>query len=311
VRNGQQDRGIAIAFNTWVSSIVSRVNKSIVLVSVPFSNASCSEVYDFIRSATGFAIDRNVVVTVAHLDPVEKVCFVGVDGGRFCGNVLAIDNRWDIAFIESSELLQPLDISNDIPPIGSIVIASGMPYGLLRPYHAIGIVSGYKVGTFIDGKYVEGLMMLSTPTIPGMSGGPVIDISGNVIGMVVANAMNLNEFALAVPIKRIIYSYRILKNLGKIIHPTLGLKVVEGFSREVRGLTISSIYNKRIIEVCKIDIGDIIISVNNVDIETLEDLWDALDNAVLNNEDILMIKFYDYSDKKVKECSYTLSLAES
>lgn len=303
----QQDYTIAMALGSWISSLISRVIESIVLIFVPFENTSCSEVHDFARSATGFAVDKNIVVTVSHLNPVKDVCLVDVQGQRFSGRVLALDNRWDLAFIETEEPLQPLSISSELPKIGSIVIASGMPYGILRPFHAIGIVSAYKINTLIDNKYVEGLMMLSTPTILGMSGGPVIELGGNVVGMIVANAMNTSEFALAVPAKRISYSYRILRKLGRITHLTLGIKVVERFSKDVKGLTISSIYNKKLIELCGIDVGDIIISINENNIKSLEDLWDNLDEAVLNFENVLKIKFYDYSDKRIKECTYFLS----
>jgi S1-C subfamily serine protease len=303
-----RDLGVVIAFNRWVSTTVSRVNESLVLIYTTLDNTPCSESQDFIRSATGFAIDRDVVVTVAHLNPVEKLCLADLSGRRFYGEVLAIDNRWDIAFIKTEEELKPLSLSQNLPPIGSIVVVGGIPYGLLRSYYALGIVSGYKVNTFINGKRIEGLIMLSAPTTPGMSGGPVIDIHGDVVGMLVANAMNLNEFTLAVPGKRILYSYTMLKKLGKVVHPSLGLKVVEGLTKEVKGLTISSIHNKLVIELCGIDLGDILISVNGSDVETLEDLWDALDRAAIDCVDFLKIKFYDHSDKKVRECVYPLSL---
>lgn len=302
-----QGRAIAMAINRWVSSLISQVSRSMFLIFVPIGNSACDKVYDFVKSATGFAIDKNVVVTVAHIDPVERICLADLEGRRFSGKVIAVDSRWDTAFIETGESLHPLSLSLEQPPVGSLVIVSGMPYGLLRPYYAVGVVSGYKVNTFIEGKYVEGLMMLSAPTMVGMSGGPVIDLEGNVVGMIIGNGMNINEFALALPAKRILYSYRILKTLGRVDHIVLGLKVVEGLAKGVEELVISSVFSENIKNICGLDVGDSIISINNRDLKTLEDLWDSLDEAILSFQNVLKIKFYDYSDKMLKECIYPIS----
>ncbi|MEM1644815.1 MAG: S1C family serine protease [Ignisphaera sp.] len=295
---------VALALNNWLISLITKISESLILVSIPLGTPICNNVNGFVKTATGFAIDKNIVVTVAHIEPNEYVCLANVFGERFKGKVLSIDNRWDLAFIESEKSLNPLGVSSNQPPIGSLVVVGGMPYGLLRPFFTIGTVSGYKVNTIIDGKSIEGLMMLSAPTMPGMSGGPVIGIYGEVVGMVVANAMNVNEFALAIPIKRIHYSYSILRKVGRVVHLSLGIRVIEGVSIGFKGVTISSVINNKLRELCRIDVGDIITSIDGYSIESLEDLWDRLDEAILTSRQFIELEFYDYSDKMFKKCFY-------
>ncbi|MEM4514498.1 MAG: S1C family serine protease [Ignisphaera sp.] len=297
---------IALTLNSWLTSLITKISESLTLINISLGDSACDDPYGLVKTATGFAIDKNIVVTVAHIEPSKYVCLADVSGQRFKGKVLSIDNRWDLAFIESEKNLNPLRISFDQPPIGSLVIVGGMPYGLLRPFFTTGIVSGYKVNSIIDGKSLEGLMMLSAPTTPGMSGGPVVGVNEEVVGMVVASAMNVNEFALAVPIKRVRFSYNILRKTGKITHLSLGIRVVEGMSRGIKGVTVSSIINTRLHEVCGIDVGDTITSIDGYTIEGLEDLWDRLDEAVLNSSQFIELRFFDYSEKMFKECSYPI-----
>lgn len=299
---------IISTINSWLISIASRVRESIFMVSTPANSSLCNEASDFSKTATGFAIDKNTIVTVAHFEPSQSVCIASTSGDRFSGKVLDIDRRWDLVFIESSRNLTPLKVLVDMPPIGSLVITCGMPYGLLRPFFTLGIVSGYKVNTVMEGGLVEGLMVLSTPIMPGMSGGPVINIYGDVVGMIVANAMASNEFTLATPSRRIHYSYSILKRLGRIVRPRLGLRVIEGTSKETKGVIISNVYNDRISEVCGIDVGDTLVSVNGYSINSLEDLWDVVDEIALHMGRFVEIKFYDHSEKNVKECVYPLEI---
>lgn len=302
-------RALVLALDKWLTAIASRLSDSILMVSTTTEGTQCDSVYEFSRTATGFAIDRNIVVSVAHIAPDQHVCLADVSGNRFSGRVMGIDRRWDIIFIESEKNLNPVNIAMERPPIGSMVLACGMPYGLLRPFFSIGIVSGHKVNTTIDGEYVEGLMIVSTPIMPGMSGGPIANVNGDIVGMIVANAVNTNEFALAIPSKRIHYSYSILNKLGKIAHLRLGVKVVEGLSKGlngIKGIIVANIYNHRLTDICRIKVGDVILSIDDVATYTVDDLWDALDKAVLYASGIVKIRFYDSVEKKVKECEYPI-----
>lgn len=267
----------------------------------------------FERVATGFAIDRNTVVSVAHVGPRDYVCVYDIAGDRFRGRVIDVDKRWDLVFIEVDRNIEPVNVSPGKPPLGSLAISCGMPYGILRPFLTMGVVSGYNVSTYIGGDRVEGLMVVSTPTLYGMSGGPVVDIYGSAIGMLVANTMNGNEFALATPSRRIYYDYAILSKLGRIARIRLGVRVIEGFTAGVggsvaRGLTVVEVQNERLTSVCGIKAGDVLLSINDIETSSLDSLWDSLDRAVLRSANRLRIRFRDMLTGLERECEFEAAL---
>lgn len=299
--------------NNQLIAIASRLTESMTMVAIPLDSTQCSNTLDFSRTATGFAIAKNIIASVAHIGlEQQQVCLIDIYGDRFSGKVLDIDKYWDIVFIESEKNFVPAKIAIEKPPIGSLVIASGMPYGLLRPFFSLGIISGYNINTNIDDIQVEGLIAISTPVAFGMSGGPIANIDGDVVGIIIASAMNNNGFALAIPSKRLYYSYNILNKLGNITHLRLGIRVVEGIVksfRNNRGLMISAIYNPRLMEVCRLRIGDVILSIDDKEIYVIEDLWDALDKAILQAKNSLRIKLLDNVSGKVKECEYLINIS--
>lgn len=297
--------------NRQLIQIALSITQSVVMIMVMRNDTSCDDIDEFERFATGFAIDKNVIVSVAHAEPNQHICLADPHGDRFSGRIIGIDKRWDILFIESEKSLIPVSISKEAPPIGSIVLAYGMPFGLLRPYLSLGIVSSHKVNTIINNEYVEGLMIVSTPIMPGMSGGPVVDINGNVVGMILATTLGSNELALVLPSKRIYSSYNILNKLGRIVHIKLGIRVVEGLTKDtndIRGVRISNVYNTKLSELCRIKVGDTILSINDIDVRTIDDLWDALDHAILSSGSSIKIKFFDHIEKKTYECLYPIQI---
>jgi len=307
-RQSIDPQAIASLLSSWTSHLASRMAESIAIVSIPLEPSSCRDFHEVARAATGFAIDKNTLVTVAHINPSEQLCVVDAFGNRYSGKVLSLDKRWDIAFVETEANLRPLELSLELPSLGSLVVACGMPFGVLRPFFTLGMISGYNVNTVIYDESLEGLLISSSPVMPGMSGGPVVEIAGKVVGMIVANAMNNNEFALAIPSRRIHFSYRILKKIGKVTHIGLGIRVVEGLSSNLNKVVVSSIRNNKLREICGIDIGDSIEYINGRKIQGLQDIWDALDESLLSSSKSLKIVFYDLSSKNIKECSYPITL---
>uniref|UniRef100_A0A7C4D4G0 PDZ domain-containing protein n=1 Tax=Ignisphaera aggregans TaxID=334771 RepID=A0A7C4D4G0_9CREN len=299
---------VAQVLNKWIVSIISKTRNSLYIVSVP-RNSSCRDEHEFEHFATGFAIDRGTVVSVAHIEPKDSICVIDANGESSEGRVKGIDNRWDLMFIESDKALNPISLELEEPPIGSIVLACGMPLGLLRPFFSLGIISGHKINASIGNEYIEGLLTASTPVVPGMSGGPLIDIYGKAVGIIVGNAFNTHEFTLIVPSRRIHYSYNILKKYGYVNHIKLGIRVIEYGLRSkerIEGIVVSSIFNNKLSSICGISVGDILVAIDNFKIKTIEDLWNALDEALLLSKNKIVIEFYSYREKIYRVCEYSI-----
>lgn len=144
-------------------------------------------------TGTGFLVDANgKVLTNSHV--VEGCVEVGLttpDGQMDSGSVIARDSRNDLALIASSLRGLPFASFRRAPlRAGEQIIALGYPlHGLLASDINVsaGIVSAM-AGLRNDTSKVQ----ISAPVQPGNSGGPVLDLGGQVIGVVVSKLDALN-----------------------------------------------------------------------------------------------------------------------
>jgi S1-C subfamily serine protease len=145
---------------------------------------------------SGFVIDSSgLIVTNAHVlgeDDTVKVRFDVSDIVQ--ATVLKRDRVRDVALIkvERRAGLKSLALRGGKPTLTEKVYAIGSPLGFSQTVSE-GIVSGYRPDT------ASGLDMIqaTAPISPGNSGGPLVDASGNVIGIATKYAtggQNLNFF---------------------------------------------------------------------------------------------------------------------
>lgn len=143
-------------------------------------------------TGSGFVVDdQGTVVTNYHVIAGATGASVKfLDGGE--ANVLGVRHtlpKMDIAIIKidaAKEKLHPISLAKSFPKKGTSVVAFGSPEGF--SFSATeGIVSGVRtseeirdeIGIDHEGTWVQ----TSSPTSGGMSGGPLTDRLGNVVGM--------------------------------------------------------------------------------------------------------------------------------
>lgn len=129
---------------------------------------------------SGFVIDASgLIVTNAHVvRGGDTVAVAFSDGDRVNGTVIKRDLVRDVALIRVDKTgLKPLPIRRGEPVLTEKVYAIGSPFGLSQTVTE-GIVSSYR-------RQQNGLDLIqATASIsPGNSGGPLLDSSGNVIGI--------------------------------------------------------------------------------------------------------------------------------
>lgn len=135
---------------------------------------------------SGFAIDKNTIITNAHVVSGFSTVTVKLYGGKSCvGKVTKIDKNIDLALIQVDESLTPLKlVSEDSISIGKEVYAIGAPEDI--PYTMTkGIVSA-KNRKIKNNQYIQ----IDASINSGNSGGPLINENGEVIGI---NTMKLLE----------------------------------------------------------------------------------------------------------------------
>ena len=138
---------------------------------------------------SGVIIDQNgLVLTNAHV--VERVDIVSItlpDGTNYDGKVLGTDSITDLALVQVKE-----DINSKVAPLGDSeklevgdwAIALGTPYGLEKTV-TLGIISSLHRDINSLGFSDKRLDLIQTDAAinPGNSGGPLVNSSGEVIGI--------------------------------------------------------------------------------------------------------------------------------
>lgn len=182
-------------------------------------------------TGSGFIISSDgMILTNAHVvDGADTVNVTLKDGRSFAGKVTGTDPVTDVAVIkiQANNLpTVPVGDSNQLKP-GEWAIAIGNPLGLDNTV-TTGIISATgrsssQVG--VSDKRVE-FIQTDAAINPGNSGGPLLNASGQVIGMNTAIIQGAQGLGFAIPINT---AQRIANELiakGKVDHPYLGIQMV-------------------------------------------------------------------------------------
>ncbi|MBP5182458.1 MAG: trypsin-like peptidase domain-containing protein [Lentisphaeria bacterium] len=199
---------------------------------------------------SGFVIDPSgLVVTNAHVVDRASRIHVTLSGGMTGeGRVLASDAANDIALLQLSGSPKNLpcskfDLSGRLY-LGETVIAAGNPFGLENSISA-GVLSGTKRHFTYGGKILfSDILQTDAIVYPGSSGGPLIDIDGEVIGMNMSLYQNAPGIGFAIP------AARILEHLASWVIPEklhrLRLGLVPGVTKGKDGRYV--LYVKKVLE---------------------------------------------------------------
>jgi S1-C subfamily serine protease len=136
-------------------------------------------------SGTGFVItDEGHILTNAHVVDEAKRILVRSEKGRHEAKVLAKDKEVDLALLQVDADLPPLAFTGaESERLGATVFTVGFPRPTIQgfsPKMTRGDVSGMK-GMFDSDLHYQ----VSVPLQPGNSGGPLADVRGDVVGVVV------------------------------------------------------------------------------------------------------------------------------
>ncbi|HEY9060524.1 MAG TPA: YceG family protein [Pseudobacteroides sp.] len=159
---------------------------------------------EFIRRGSGVVIGSNgLIATNYHV--LQNACFFGV---LFEGmseenlyetyTVINANVHKDTALIKINFRTQPIEISKTGDLVrGQRVVAIGSPFGLMNTF-SDGIVSGFRKYDRFE------FIQITTPTSAGSSGGALLNMFGELVGLTTAGFDEGQNLNLAVPSKYII-----------------------------------------------------------------------------------------------------------
>jgi len=178
---------------------------------------------------SGFIISQDgFVLTNAHVvDGASDIYVKLTDKREFKAKVIGIDKRTDVALIkiEGTKLPKATIGDSDRIRAGEWVIAIGSPFELDNTVTA-GIISAKARDT---GEYLP-LIQTDVAVNPGNSGGPLINMRGEVIGInsqIYSRSGGYMGISFAVPIDEAMRVADQLKSSGKVTRGRIGVQIGE------------------------------------------------------------------------------------
>lgn len=162
--------------------------------------------------------EDGLILTNAHVvSMASKIYITFYNGAREEASIVAVSHRDDLALIRVSSppQIKPVRIANDLM-VGETVIAIGNPLGLENSVTA-GIVSGVnrELTDSSTGKVIfRGLIQTDAPVNPGSSGGALLNLDGELVGINLAVVQTAQSISLAISftkIKSVLQEYEQLK----------------------------------------------------------------------------------------------------
>jgi hypothetical protein len=147
---------------------------------------------------TGFLIAPDLVATVAHVVAQADTIALRTDSATHVGHVIGIDETRDVALVRSSVPFtgHVFTLSTAAPQVGIAVGAIGFPEGLPITFTQ-GSISGLDRSVDIQSLTRTGLVQTDAALNPGNSGGPLLTVPGDVVGLVDAKT-DANGISFAV-----------------------------------------------------------------------------------------------------------------
>jgi len=200
-----------------------------------------------IGGGTGFIISEDgMILTNKHVVQDEEAGYTILtnDGKKYPAKVLARDPIEDLAilkidqekmiteqgdFNEESFSMVKIGDSSDLQ-IGQTVIAIGNALGEFKNTISVGVISGLGRTITASGEGIvetlEDVIQTDAAINKGNSGGPLLNIKGEVIGINVAMAEEAQSIGFSIPINKAKRDIEQIKTIGKIVYPFLGVRYV-------------------------------------------------------------------------------------
>jgi len=268
-----------------------------------------------IVSEDGYIVTNNHVVDFA--DELEVTLH---DGRVFNATKIGTYPNADIAVIKiHADNLKPIRYGNsDDVKVGEWALAVGNPFDLTSTVTA-GIISakGRSIDVIHTKDAVENFIQTDAAVNPGNSGGALVDVNGNLIGINTAIATPTGTYAgyaFAIPVNQIVpIVENIIKNQGNYSGPNLGAKATLGVTvanvselstddKEENGIIAKTgvllveLENGGSAQYSGLLPNDVIVGINNKTINTIDDLKSVM--TKLKPNDTISVAFKRGSQTK-------------
>lgn len=236
-----------------------------------------------VGGGTGFVASDGLILTNKHVvkDKNARYSVLTNQGKGLEAEVLARDPVQDIAVLKVGGDLPVLDLgTTDDIRIGQSVIAIGNVLGEFRNSASTGIVSGLKRDITASGEQLDNIIQTDAAINKGNSGGPLLNLEGEVIGINTAIAVGAENVGFAIPIDRAKRDIEQVRETGEISYPFLGIY----YRATEEGLEVTGVFDNSPAQEAGIEKGDVVAKFGGQKLNVSNTLADVLWGFVPGDE---------------------------
>jgi S1-C subfamily serine protease len=233
------------------------------------------------HGASGIAWSDGVVLAADHtIERDEDITMSLPDGSEVPATIAGRDPGSDLAVLRVESSLTPAPRAGE-PRVGHLVVAVGRPGGS-GVGASLGIVSAVgRTWRSRGGARIDGFIRPDLTMYPGFSGGPLVDISGAMIGI---NTSALGSAALTIPataagaiVEQLLAHGRLRRGyLGLTSQPVRLPDAIATTAGQETGLLVIGVEPDSPAELAGAIIGDILVAIDDQPLRDTDDLRSAL-----------------------------------
>jgi serine protease Do len=272
-------------------------------------------------TGSGVIIDpQGYILTNYHVIAGAEEIKVTLSNGeekKYDGKVVGKDPRSDLAVIEikAKEKFPAAKLGDsDKIRIGDWAIAIGSPFGLKQTL-TVGVVSAKRQSLYVEGREYRDMIQTDASINRGNSGGPLVNIKGEVIGINTAIYAPTGVFAgvgFAIPINNAKEILDELIEKGKVVRGWLGIEIREvdeviakQFSLpDTKGVMVNRVIENSAAEKGGMNRGDVIVKIEDHKVESVRDLQEVVARTKPGKKVKVMVI------REKKEIALTIKLEE-
>ncbi len=241
----------------------------------------------FIVSSEGYVLTNYHVIRDA-----EELKVTTYDGKNYDAELVGQDSRTDLAVIciKSGKKFDTIKFGNsDDIQIGDWVLAAGSPFGLNQTFTA-GIISALRQDVQVEQSRYRNMLQTDAAINRGNSGGPLVNLSGDVVGINTAIFAPTGVFSgvgFAIPVNDAKDILEELIEKGQVIRGWLGVQI-QDVNKAIQnrfnlssanGVLVNRVVSGSPAEKGGLKRGDTIIEYNGRQIKDVRDLQQKVSSA--------------------------------
>jgi len=264
-------------------------------------------------AADGYIVTNNHVI-----DGADQIEVTLDDNRRYTAQLVGQDADTDLALLKINEQQLPyLQFGNsDRLQVGEWILAVGNPFNLTSTVTK-GIVSAKarNINVLQDksNMRIEAFIQTDAAVNPGNSGGALVTLNGELVGINTAIATPTGAFAgysFAIPSSIVKKITNDLKKYGTVQRAMLGIAIKdvdadlaekEGLQK-LSGVYVAAVHKKGAAAEAGLQAGDVIVAINNHPIKNTSQLQEQI--AMYKPDDAIQVTFY----RKAQERTATVKL---